>query len=149
MEDIKTYSKVEDEVQYIEFSLGDRKLCLAIDDVEEIVKPSKVESVPLAHPFIQGVTALRGDVLPVINLNKVLGLADDYNQERRFIVIRSSMGKVALSVNQVDQIFSASSIDTLEEVQPFVSTLVKRGEETVYLLDVRQLFEELEKESDH
>lgn len=147
MEDLKAYGNVEKELQYIEFSLAEKKFCLVIDDVEEIIKPSKVESVPLAHSFIQGVTALRGEVFPVINLNNVLGLADNDNQERRFIVLRSTIGKVALSVDQVDQIFSTSNFEPSEEDAPFISKQVKIGEDTVYLLDVRQLLEELKKET--
>ena len=106
MEELKEYGKVEEELQYIEFTLADKKFCLLIDDVEEIVKPSKVESVPLAHPFIKGVTTLRGDVLPVINLKKVLDLPEEDKKENRFIVLSQTIGRIALSVDQVAQIFS-------------------------------------------
>lgn len=147
MEELKEYGKVEEELQYIEFTLADKKFCLLIDDVEEIVKPSKVESVPLAHPFIQGVTTLRGDVLPVINLKKVLDLPEEDKKENRFIVLSQTIGRIALSVDQVAQIFSAASPENLENEILYVSKKVKSGDESVYLLDVRQLLEDLKTES--
>ena len=134
------------ELQYIEFTLANQKFCLPIDDVEEILRKQAVLPVPKAHPFLLGVTSIRGEVYPVIDAAKLFGQEGKDSEEKRFILLSKTYGNMVLSVDQVQQIFTAGEKEDVED-KPYVSTGIKSGEELYYLLDVQGLYEELKKAS--
>ena len=56
------------------FDLGDQELALPIADVGETLPMHPITPVFLTPPCLAGVFSLRGDIVPVIDLNVLLGL---------------------------------------------------------------------------
>ena len=75
------------ELEIVEFIVGDNHFAINVMKVREIVNPMNVTLIPQSHPHIEGIVELRGEVLPVINISKVLGI-DKGNifNEGKFIV---------------------------------------------------------------
>ena len=57
------------------FDLGDQELALPIADVGETLPLHPITPVFLTPPCLAGVFSLRGDIVPVIDLSVLLGLA--------------------------------------------------------------------------
>jgi twitching motility protein PilI len=57
----------------IAFRLGRNKLLAPMDDVVEILDMPEISVVPLTQPWVRGIANLRGNLLPVIDLNGYLG----------------------------------------------------------------------------
>jgi len=55
-------------VRYITYDLGDRIYASELLSVKEIVLKEDLRSIPGAQPWLLGVMALRGQLLPVIDL---------------------------------------------------------------------------------
>ncbi|MBW1643202.1 MAG: chemotaxis protein CheW [Deltaproteobacteria bacterium] len=61
--------------------------------VEDIQRELSVYDVPFSAPFIEGITVWRDLTIPVISLERYLGLPlAEAGQSQRFIVIRSALG---------------------------------------------------------
>ncbi|MFA4861950.1 chemotaxis protein CheW [Methanoregula sp.] len=67
-------------IEVVEFELGGERYALDIQLVREIVEMMQITPIPRAPPFISGVINLRGEITNIMNLNTLLGLA---NQEIR------------------------------------------------------------------
>jgi twitching motility protein PilI len=57
----------------IAFRLGRNKLIAPLDDVVEILDYPQLSVVPLTQPWVRGIANVRGNLLPIIDLNGYLG----------------------------------------------------------------------------
>lgn len=55
------------------FQLGDTHYLAPRADVREVMEPPSVTRVPGARPWLLGVANVRGDLLPVVDLGRLLG----------------------------------------------------------------------------
>lgn len=53
--------------------VGDERFALPASDVAEVIRPPAVTRVPLGPPSLLGVANLRGAVMPVVSLHRLLG----------------------------------------------------------------------------
>ena len=67
------------ENQLVIFDLADEHYGVDIAAVEGIIKMQAITAVPHAPDFVEGVTNLRGEVLPVIDLRKRFSLHPSEN----------------------------------------------------------------------
>lgn len=80
--------------------------------VNEIIRMVQVTPVPEADHFIEGIINLRGQVIPVVNLCRKLGLNyRDYHKDNRIIAIQSDNSKFGMIVDRVLEVSSYSDVD--------------------------------------
>lgn len=60
---------VEDESQFLTFSLGKEMFAIGILNIKEILEYGQITTVPMMPQFIRGVINLRGAVVPVVDLS--------------------------------------------------------------------------------
>ena len=89
----------------VSFSLDDEQFGLHLDDVVHIVRPEHVLPVPGAPELVEGVLNLRGEVVPVVNLRRVLGLQEAAaGRRQRVIIVRREARIFGLLVDSVREI---------------------------------------------
>src|SRR5690349_13993687 len=85
---------------YVLCSLAGATYAVRSDDIEHLEMPCTVTPVPNAPPFVDGVTAVRGRVLPVINLRAKFGFEREAPTLRtRLVVVRSAGRSLGLLVD--------------------------------------------------
>jgi len=105
--------------QYLTFFVGGEEYAVNILKVKEIIEYDTVTVVPNTAPWIRGVTNLRGNVVPVIDLAIKFGLPASQTSKLTCIVItevayhgeKLTLGVMADSVSQVID-FSENQIET-------------------------------------
>lgn len=91
--------------QMVTFQVGSEEYGFDILEVREIVRQANVTRIPLAPKHVKGVTNLRGDVLPVIDLRTKFGLEETASNERsRILVVDKNERQTALIVDAVHQV---------------------------------------------
>jgi purine-binding chemotaxis protein CheW len=109
--------------QYLTFYVAGEEYAVNILKVKEIIEFDTVTAVPNTAPWIRGVTNLRGNVVPVIDLAVKFGLPASQTSKLSCIVItevsysgdKLTMGVMADSVNQVLDFLQ----NDIEETPPF------------------------------
>ena len=92
------------ERQLVVFKLHNEEFGVEITDVREIVKVSHITRLPHVADYIEGVTNLRGEVIPVISLRKRFGLAPQENtQDTRIIMLEVKDNMVGFIVDSVTE----------------------------------------------
>ncbi len=81
--------------QYIGFILESNEYALPIMRVQEIIKVPPITVMPNAPYYVQGVSNLRGKIVPVINLKSILGKQDTVEPQKVVIV---TVGKLTFGV---------------------------------------------------
>ncbi|WP_318614403.1 chemotaxis protein [Sporosarcina sp. YIM B06819] len=97
------------ELEIVEFEVGNSKFGINVIKVKEIIQPIPITFIPHAHPHVEGIIQLRGEVLPVVDMVKVLGLStDNRSAEQKFIVAEFNKQTVVFHVDNVSQIHRIS-----------------------------------------
>lgn len=88
--------KEEDTIQMVSFLISNGLYGIDISDIREIIKLGKITYVPGSAEYIKGVMNVRGMVIPVVDLGKLLGLSSIvFSDNTRIIIIEISGQTIA------------------------------------------------------
>ncbi len=124
-----------EEKEVIVFRIGDLKIGIDIDCVREINGNLAIASVPIAPSHVRGVTNLRGEVLTVLDLRRILNMEPiEVTQESANIVVQANGEAVGLLVDRVEDVLKLRDADA----QPPTSNVDRIASElfeSVYQVD--------------
>lgn len=107
----------------IVFSLNQELYALSVLVVKEIVKSTELNPIPGSEEYFEGVTNLRGSVVPVINLEKRFNLQVEHVAEKQHIIILDINGTLfGMLVDDVSEVLTVAP----ETIQPVSETLAKK-----------------------
>ncbi|NKE05469.1 chemotaxis protein CheV [Bacillus selenatarsenatis] len=142
------------ELEIVEFGIGQNKFAINVMKVKEILNPVPVVVIPNAHPYVEGIMELRGEVLPVINVAAALGLQESTNpQQDKFIVAEFNQQKTVFHVHTVSQIHRISwtqiekPSDMYQGQESQIIGVIKLGGDMVLFLDFEKILLEINPES--
>jgi chemotaxis signal transduction protein len=100
----------DDELQLVTFLLGQEEYGIPIASIQEIDRLSKITQTPKAPKFVEGVTNLRGEVIPVLSTRTLFALEARAADDRtRVIIVDLGGAKTGLIVDSVKEVMSISS----------------------------------------
>lgn len=143
----RQFSQLDD---YVVFSLSGGDYAVPVRDVAEIGRIPSITRVPNVPDFIRGITNLRGEVVPVLNLPALLGLQDTAPSARGRVLFLQSGTRGWATGLVVDEVKGIQRIQSqqLEQVSGLVDDKVTsvlrgvhgRGDRLLNILDLEQLF---------
>jgi len=142
------------ELEIVEFSIGENKFAINVMKVKEILNPVPVVAIPHAHPFVEGIMELRGEVLPVVDVAAALGLPRSAQAHLdKFIVAEFNQQKTVFHVHSVTQIHRISwgQIEKPSEIyqgaESQVIGVIKLGGQMILFLDFERILLEINPDS--
>lgn len=111
----------EQELEMLSFLLGSEEYAVPVEQVREVLTPKEITPVPHTADYFLGVCSLRGAVMPVIDLNRRLGLAASARDEKSRIIV--------VSLGRDDQV--GLFVDRVRGVARFLQSAVRPAPETV------------------
>ncbi|WP_153720686.1 chemotaxis protein [Sporosarcina cascadiensis] len=97
------------ELEIVGFEMGGNRYGINVIKVKEIIMPLPITPIPHAHFAVEGIIQLRGEVLPVVSMEKILGMAPSANpQDEKYIVASFNKQTVVFKVHNVTQIHRIS-----------------------------------------
>lgn len=142
------------ELEIVEFGIGRNKFGINVIKVKEIINPVQIIQVPHAHPNVEGIIELRGEVLPVVNVATALGFPpSETPQLDKFIVAEFNKQKIVFHVHSVTQIHRISwdQIEKPSEMyqgpESQIIGVIKLNGEMILLLDFEKIVVEINPET--
>lgn len=144
----KVFSSAE--MQLVTFNLGDESFGVNIMNVQEIIRTPNITKVPRSPGYVDGVTNLRGHILPVIDTRTKFGMNKvTMDGSTRVIVVDINGRTVGLNVDSVSEVLRVES-NSIEAApaslsegidSSFITGVVKinNGKKLVMILDVANL----------
>jgi purine-binding chemotaxis protein CheW len=130
----KTLRSLE-EVEFTTFYVGDLLIGVDIHHVDEINRQINVTPVPQAPPQVRGVINLRGEVVTVLDLGKVLGMGEtQISDDSRTVVVNSGNEQIGLLVDRIADVVLVRS-DQIDPSPANVNSVDGRFFKGVYKLD--------------
>ncbi|MCX7976758.1 MAG: chemotaxis protein CheW [Bellilinea sp.] len=143
------------EHQLVVFELENEKYGVDIASVEGIIKMQEITRLPHAPEFIEGITNLRGTIVPVVDLRTRFGLPrKEPTRDTRIVIATMDSSKVGIIVDAVTQVIRVPD----DKIEPppqmsvtinsaFIKNIAKLESELVILLDLGKVLSTEERES--
>jgi purine-binding chemotaxis protein CheW len=128
--------------------IAGQRFAIPVLQVQDVLGPQRIASVPLAPAWVAGVLNLRGRIVTAIDVRRRLGLADaDQPGAEMSIVVEHGTDLYSLIVDDVGEVmeFGADSVGatpaTLDPLWRQISTgIVRTDDGLLVILDVERLF---------
>lgn len=92
-------------VQWLTFLLGNEEYALSLDVVKELIKPRAYTDLPDVPEYVRGILSLRGEVVPVIDLQSRLKLGHGVDGAyQRIVVCEGAEQSIGLLVDRITQV---------------------------------------------
>ena len=132
-----------EEMQMLTFSLDDVLYGVNVSQVREVKNFEGVTPVPYAPVYVRGVTNLRGEVIPVIDLRKRFGMPDSKNENSNIMIIVQDKHPVGIVVDSVMEVLTlpksdieANSDSLIVDKSEAVLGVAKHDKDLIILLDL-------------
>jgi len=105
---------IEQEKQLVVFNLYNEEFGLEITQVREIIKLPSITKLPHVSDYVEGVTNIRGEIIPIISLRKRFSiLEEEATSETRVIIVDVNENRVGFIVDAVTEVMRlpASAIE--------------------------------------
>jgi chemotaxis signal transduction protein len=147
--------QAQEEDQLVTFSIGKEEFGVPVMQVQEINRLTDITSVPRSPSYVDGVTNLRGSIVPVTNVRRFFGLTARDNDDRTRIIIVDMQGvKTGLCVDQVNEVLriARSSIEPTPAIviagggNEYMNGMCKLddGKRMIVILDLHRMLDQQE-----
>lgn len=93
--------------RWLAFSLGSEDYALDISMIREILKPREITEIPRVPDFLLGIISLRGNIIPIFDLKRRLGLGvGTIDSDSRIIVCQDGDRLAGLLIDRITQVTS-------------------------------------------
>jgi purine-binding chemotaxis protein CheW len=113
--------------QFVNFRLRGEEYGVDIGSVREITRVVDISHIPESPSFIEGVTNLRGQIIPVVDLAKQFGLApqEKLPESARIVVTEVKGQTVGMIVDEVSEVLKISE-ENIEPTPELIQTKIRK-----------------------
>jgi len=128
-------------MQLLTFKLDDQEYALQTANVVQVTRMVAMVRPPKTSAVIEGMFNLRGKVIPVINIRKLLGLPDQpHDVNTQLLIARAEGHMLALAVDAVSEVLTLPAInlespDQIGMQNKYLSAVGKIGSRLILLLN--------------
>lgn len=136
-----------EEMQMLTFSLDNVSYGVNVHQVREVKNFEGVTPVPYAPAYVKGVTNLRGEVIPVIDLRKRFGIATKkVNDDNGIMIIVQDKHPIGVMVDSVMEVLTLPNKDIesnpdslITDKNQAVLGVAKHDKDLIILLDLMRV----------
>lgn len=139
---------------YLSFILEEELFAAHVGHVNNIIEVPRITEIPDTPEFLKGVINLRGQVLPVIDIRLIFGMAPikltsltcilvlDINLEGENMHVGAMVDNVheVMEINE-NQILQSPKVHGLQKANVFIEGMVKINEQFLMILNVNKIFD--------
>lgn len=146
-------SKNEEGNQFLSFFLKSERFAINVAHVKEIIEYTQITCVPMMQNFLAGVTNIRGNVIPVIDLSSRLGMGTGEVCKKSCIItveinIEENKNEIGLIVDMVDQVYDINAEHKMQAPEfgtkirkEFMQMMARIEDKFITILDVSGVLE--------
>jgi two-component system, chemotaxis family, sensor kinase CheA len=117
-DDLAAAKLLEEEKQFVTFRLDNEEYGIEIQRVKDIITPPKITTVVDAVDGLLGIINLRGEMLPVIDLRKRIGVKEQpLTKKARIIIVEYKNEDVGFLVDEVTQVLKVRDLAILQPTE--------------------------------
>jgi len=125
--------------------LAEKEYAVDVDSVREVRRIKTIIPIPKTLDFVEGVVSLRGNVIPIINLRKKLGLPGlQKSNLNRVLMVELNDHIIGIAVDNVIGVVSVDGLniespDELLKDAAYLKGVAKSGHRLILIIDIMSL----------
>ncbi len=142
------------ELEILEFKLGNNSYGINVAKIREIITYQPVTPVPNAHPSVEGIFMPRDKMITAISLKNALQMGDEESNDGLFIITNFNKLDVAFHVDRVMGIHRVNWSEIIKpdatvnnEVEGVSTGIVKFDDRLVIILDFEKIVTDISPET--
>jgi purine-binding chemotaxis protein CheW len=147
--------KVESSFKILHFLMGDIDFAIRLSDVNEIVKLTGIRKIPRVPSFIEGVLHLRGELVVIVSLRKLLNVEGESPEKSKIIILSLFDKKIGFIVDEVTKILQKQENEILPPPPVVLKGLApdcmigvfKENNRNILMLNLKRTLAVIEEES--
>ncbi len=100
------------------FRVGEKEFSIDIKSIKEIVEPLDITPLPLSSQYIKGISVLRGEVVPVLNIHDIFSVKDTGDLNKKMIICDSGKGLIGIICDGMPDL-RTDFIETIIDIDMF------------------------------
>lgn len=132
--------------QLVAFLVGEEEYAVEIARVQEIIRYTAPRPVSGARPGVQGLINLRGKLIPVVDLRRMLGSVGTRADGAKIVVVEIGDSTIGMEVDDVSEVLTVDA--SLCEAAPdgttagadIIEAVVKLENRLLVILDIDRMF---------
>lgn len=132
------------------FAIGPEWYCIDMNSIFEIMHSYEIKPVSHLPDFFEGVTNLRGESIPVVNLRQLLGLTPGKQDSQVCIISESNGTKTGFLIDSDVEIISSSDVQFFSlpdcydtDEQKFLEGIIEHKNRLIGVLKLTQALQVL------
>lgn len=132
--------------KYLIFSIQELEFALLLNYIDRVTWIVENKSVPDTNPYLLGLANIQGEIIPVINIRKILNLSDKaLALEDRYVICRYNEAPFILLVDSLEGVIAAHEIKITDEISPLfnndiIQGIIKENDRFIYVFKIEDLF---------
>lgn len=141
--------------KYLVFQIDEKLYGVNSRNISEVANPIPVTPLPNVPAWLLGISNLRGEIIPIVNLRKFWKRKDSKSDKTKLIIFRTeeSDSSVAFAVDKLHEMITLAEKDINFSAADFVDSFptffgkTDFNSQTIYLLDANNLLNSISLES--
>lgn len=137
--------------QFLSFFLKEEMFAVNVFHVREIIQYTQITRVPMMQSFVMGITNIRGNVIPVIDLSDRLGLGQSPIDKKTCVVtveteMEGEETEVGIVIDVVDQVYDVAPTHKMDSPEfgsrvpkKFMEMMAKVDDRFITVLDMKSV----------
>lgn len=130
------------------FSLGNQEFSIRISAVKEIKIWTRATPFPAAPAFVEGVVNVRGAVIPLVDMARMMGISEDVGNKKAIIFLKNNGKVIGFSVSGVTDISDIEDDNfkpvpelSSDDLKYFLNGIIPLEGRLIFSVNVSALFE--------
>ena len=130
-------------IEVIVFKLDSREYAFEVDKVAEIIDAVKPTDVAMTESKIDGVINIRGQIVPIISLFKILGIDEKSDEDSKIVVTDIDNSKVGFVVQSVSDILRVDLSDIKPQEDDVLTDVLhlENGNKLVMMMNIEKMIQ--------
>ncbi len=119
--DITASKKIDSFIKILHFTVGKVDFAIRLSDVNEVTKLMEVRKIPRVPVYVEGVLHLRGELIIILSLRKLLKISGERSPRSKVIIFTLFGRKIGFEVDDVSRIIQKRE----DEILPAPPVILK------------------------
>lgn len=128
-------------MQIVIFNVNDEQFAIEAYQVEGINEILNITKVPKAPDYILGLINLRGNIITILDIHKLLKMPQDNSSENNIVIVNVKEEVIGIVVDQVDEVVEVENknIKTDELQESYIKGIIQLQDRIITLITLEEL----------
>ena len=128
-------------MQIVIFNVNNEQFAIEANQVEGINEILNITKVPKSPDYVLGLINLRGNIITILDIHKLLNMPKDNSSENNIIIVNVKNEVIGIVVDQVDEVIEIETLNIKnDEIQErYIKGIIQLHDRIITLITLEEI----------